>query len=341
MIKPTIHDVARTAGVSVATVDRVLNNRPGVRAITGKRVHDAMRMLNYKPNAFAAKLSKSKVYRLLFIVPGGGNLFMDQLVAEIEATAETAKAESIFIEMQQVPAFDGFALATLLDSLSPDRWDGVAVVVPDLPHVRQSIDRCIEKGIRIITLVSDLPSSKRSFYVGIDNISAGRVAGRLLGKFTCGRAGKLAVIPGSLTLSDHMERFMGCGQVVRSQFPHLEMLPPVEGRDNAADTKAVVSKLLDEHKEGIIAIYNIGAGNRGLIAAVEQSGRKSDLVVIAHELSRHSRQALLDGTIDAVLSQDAEREVERAVTLLRQLCDGEKDIRNTFVRTDIFLPDNL
>ena len=341
MIKTTIHDVASTAGVSIATVDRVLNNRPGVREATREKVHSAMRKLSYKPNTFAARLSKSKTYRFLFIVPSGRNSFMDKLRAEIGGAAEAAKAENIFIETRPIEAFNGVVLSKLLESLSPDEWDGVAVVVPDMPLVRQAIDTCVRSGIKVVTLVSDLPSSMRSFYVGIDNIAAGRVAGRLLGRFTSGRKGKLAVIPGSLTLSDHMERFMGCGQVVRSHFPHLEMLPPVEGRDNAEDTEAVVGKLLRDHQNGVIAVYNAGAGNRGLIAALERCGRKTDIVVVAHELSPHSRKALLDGTFDVILSQNAEYEVERAVTLLRQLCDGEKDIKNAFVRTDIFLPDNL
>ncbi len=341
MTKATIHDVAQTAGVSVATVDRVLNNRIGVREATREKVHAAMRKLKYTPNTLAARLSKAKAYRFLFIVPSGRNSFMHRLCSEIETAANRVKAENIFVEQQLVEAFDGVALSHLLDGLSADHWDGVAVVVPDMPLVRQAIDNCVAGGIKVVTLVSDLPSSSRSYYIGIDNVSAGRVAGRLLGRFTSGRAGKLAIIPGSLTLSDHMERFTGCGQVVRSHYNHLDMLPPVEGRDSAEHTEAVVSKLLREHKDGVIAIYNAGAGNRGLIAALEKSRRKDDIVVVAHELSPHSRKALLNGTFDAILSQNPEYEVEKAITLLRQLCDEEKSIKNSFVRTDIFLPDNL
>lgn len=341
MTKTTIQDVASTACVSVATVDRVLNNRPGVREATRSKVRNAILKLNYMPNTFAARLSKSKTYRFLFIIPSGRNSFMDKLCAAIEAETQSVKAENIFIETRPVEAFNSVALSELLATLAPDRCDGVAVVVPDMPLVRQAIDGSVRNGIKVVTLVSDLPSSARSFYVGIDNMSAGRVAGRLLGRFTHGRQGKLAAIPGSLTLSDHMERFMGCGQVVRAHFPHLQMLPPVEGKDNAEDTESVLGGLLEEHGDAVIAIYNVGAGNRGLIAALEKSGRRDDIVVVAHELSPHSRKALLDGTIDVILSQDAEYEVEKAIMLLRQLCDGETDIRNAFVRTDIFLPDNV
>lgn len=341
MTKVTIHDVATSAGVSTATVDRVLNNRLGVREATREKVHSAMRKLKYTPNAFAARLSKARTYRFLFIVPSGRNDFIDQLRAEIDAAAQKGRAEDIFIEARSVEMFDGTALSSLLEGLSPDRWDGVAMVVPDMPLIRLAVDGCVRNGINVVTLVTDLPSSARSFFVGIDNVAAGRVAGRLLGRFTQGRRGKLAIIPGFLTLSNHMERFLGCGQVIRGHFPHLEMLAPVEGRDSEEETEAAVDELLREHGDEIIALYYPSAGNLGLINALEKSGRRGDIVVVAHELSPSSRKALLDGTFAAVLSQNAEYEVERAVTLLRRVCDGEREIRNTFIRPDIFLPDNL
>jgi hypothetical protein len=53
MAKVTIQDVARVAGVSVATVDRVLNRRPGVRGVTVNKVETAIRDLNYQPDRIA------------------------------------------------------------------------------------------------------------------------------------------------------------------------------------------------------------------------------------------------------------------------------------------------
>ncbi len=55
MAKVTIQDVARVAGVSVATVDRVLNRRPGVRSVTVNRVESDIRDLNYQPDRIAAR----------------------------------------------------------------------------------------------------------------------------------------------------------------------------------------------------------------------------------------------------------------------------------------------
>ena len=63
MVKATIEDVAVEAGVSVATVDRVLNGRAAVRPQTAERVEKAIRRLNYQPDRIAARLARSTASR--------------------------------------------------------------------------------------------------------------------------------------------------------------------------------------------------------------------------------------------------------------------------------------
>ena len=65
MKKATIYDVAREAGVSLATVSRVINGSSVVREKTKEKVHEAIKKLNYKPNAIARSLANNKTRRLL------------------------------------------------------------------------------------------------------------------------------------------------------------------------------------------------------------------------------------------------------------------------------------
>ncbi|MDR1656541.1 MAG: LacI family DNA-binding transcriptional regulator [Deltaproteobacteria bacterium] len=342
MKKATINDVAKAARVSVATVDRVLNHRAGVRLQTVEKVHKAILKLNYKPNILSGNLSKGRTYRLLFIVRVARSNFMDRLGESIDDLSERLKDENVYIEKRMVDTFDGTSAASMLDSVSPKDWDGVAVVVPDLPLVRQAIDSCVARGVKVVTVVSDLPSSARSYFVGIDNIAAGRVAGRLLGRFTLGSPGHLAVLVASLSLRDHVERHLGCVQVIQAEFPHLTLLPTLEGRDNPEDTFRVVNELLSSpNGKNLKAIYSSGDASQGLIEALTQNERQKDIVTISHELAPLSRRALLDGTFDVILSQNVEYEASQAVALLRQLCDNEPLERQNYIGTDIFFPDNL
>src|SRR5215831_4975460 len=226
----TLKDIAREAGVSLATVDRVLHNRPGVRPATVRRVQEIIARNAFQPHAAAAELARGRGRRFAFVMPSGPNLFMQQIQSHLGEMSAWLSARRLAVEMVATDVFDASVLASTLESLVDD-YDGVAVVALDHPSVRAAINDLVDGGTRVVTLVSDVPSSRRHHYVGIDNIAAGRTAGALVGRLTGAGAGKVAVIAGSTALRDHAERIFGFNQVMVSEFPHLEMLPVVEGRD--------------------------------------------------------------------------------------------------------------
>lgn len=69
MIKVTIKDVAKEAGVATSTVSRVLSNNPKISDETKERVNEAIKKLNYKPNAIARSLANNKTRILGVVVP--------------------------------------------------------------------------------------------------------------------------------------------------------------------------------------------------------------------------------------------------------------------------------
>jgi len=339
-MKATVMDVAREARVSLATVDRVLNRRPGVRLETAERVEAAVRKLNYQPDRLAARLARARDYRFCFVLPTGSNTFMQQLRGEIAAAATRLAPERVSISERLTDVFDPLTLARTLDDLGTD-FDGVAVVAMDHPAIRESISALTGAGVAAVTLVSDIPSAPRAHYVGIDNSAAGRTAGTLLGRFAGKRKGNVGVIAGSLALRDHAERQYGFTQVIASDFPELSVLPAREGRDDWRKAREVTDSLLSTTPD-LVGLYNVGAGNRGVIEALEASGRAKDIVFIAHELTPHSRRALLSGTIDAIINQDAGHEVRSAVRVLMATADGMPIVAaQERIRIDIFLPHNL
>src|SRR5262249_31466219 len=140
-------------------------------------------------------------------------------------------------------------------------------VALDHPRVRAAIDDLVASGLKVITLISDVPSSRRSHYVGIDNIAAGRTAGALIGRFTARRAGKIAVVAGSQILRYHAERILGFRQVINAEFPDLEILPISEGRDDDRRSENVTESLLRQN-EDVVGLYNVGAGSEGVANAI-------------------------------------------------------------------------
>ena len=340
MARVTIEDVALEAGLSVATVDRVLNGRAAVRPQTALRVEKAIRLLNYQPDRLAARLAKGQEYRFCFVLPEGNNGFMIELGEEVRDIASHLLPERVHIDLRLTDVFDAATLAATLDSIG-DIYDGVAVVALDHPRVREAINGLVERGVSVVTLVSDVPSSKRSHYAGIDNSSAGRTAATLMGRFLGGKTGKVGLIAGSLSLRDHIERRFGFEQVLAQEFPHLAILPVLESRDDWQRVEKVTAEMLATHAD-LIGIYNVGAGARGIVTALEKTGRQKQITYIAHELTDHTRRALVDGTIDAIINQNAGHEVRSAVRVLMAKADRTPLIEAMEqIRIDIFVSDNL
>ncbi|POF34554.1 LacI family DNA-binding transcriptional regulator [Roseibium marinum] len=341
MRRVTIHDVAEAAGVSLATVDRALNGRPGVRKNTIEKVKQAAETLNYKPDVFAAGLAKKRLYRFHFLLPNGPNAFMEDLTREALSHAQTMSGERMHVHVEPIDAFDGHRVAGTLALIERAICDGVAVVAPAFPEVRAAIDRLQDRGVPVVTLVSDHPSSTRQHFVGIDNMAAGRTAGRLLGRFLPREPAKVALIAGSLGLRDHAERFAGCREVIEADFPHLQLLKVREGRDDNGRNAELVRGVLKEHPD-LAGLYNIGAGNRGAISALQDLGRAQEIVFVGHELTPYTRDALRAGVLDAVIAQDPGHEIRSAIRVLRALCDGASIIDGQErIGIDVFLKDNL
>jgi LacI family transcriptional regulator len=339
-MRPTVHDIAAAAGVSLATVDRVLNQRPGVRHVTREKVETAIRELGYVRDVAAANLAKGRTYPLVFILPASDNSFMHGLNAEIRQAIVRSSAERTDIRTIEVPAFDPAALVAVLEGLSREKPCGIALVATDAPDVRAAVDRLVRERFPIVTLVSDLTGSLRHHYAGVDNIAAGRTAARLLGRFLGPRKGEIAVLAGSMLVRDHRERLEGFTAVRAEEFPDLAILPVLEGRDDPEVAHRLVADALGN--AGIIGVYSLGAGNRGLIRALKEKAVDRVLTVIAHELTAHTRAALIDNTIDAILNQDAGHEVRSAIRVLKAKADGLAVIEaQERIRLDIFLKDNL
>src|SRR6185436_18455630 len=272
----TLRDIARQAGVSLATVDRVLHNRPGVRPDTVRRVKETIQRNAFQPHVAAAELSRGQSRRFAFVMPSGPNLFMQQIESCLGEMSGWLSARRLAVQTVATDVFDPAVLAATLESLADD-FDGVAVVALDHPSVRAAINDLVDTGTNVVTLVSDVPSSRRHHYIGIDNIAAGRTAGALVARLVGQTSGKVAILAGSQGLRDHAERIFGFNQVMASEFPGLNVLPVLEGRDEDERSEQLMSRLLGKHTD-IVGLYNVGAGTQGVAKALIDSGREKQVV---------------------------------------------------------------
>ncbi|MBV8376566.1 MAG: substrate-binding domain-containing protein, partial [Verrucomicrobia bacterium] len=102
----------------------------------------------------------------------------------------------------------------------------------DHPNVREAVRELDAANVPVLTMVSDIPNVPRIGYVGIDNRSAGRLAGHLLGRLSESKPQKVALFAGSLSYRGHEEREMGFRHILAEEFPHLQIVQLRESLDD-------------------------------------------------------------------------------------------------------------
>ena len=304
-IRHTLSDVAALAGVSRSTVDRVINGRETVHPATRDRVEAALASLNYKVR-FRDVAHRAMPQSIAVLLSEGSNPFFAELWRGLRSAAETLPP-SVAVRFS---GFDPYSPDTLVRSLAalPPEVDCVITVGVDDQHVTRQIDSLVLRGVRVVTLVSDVPSSRRAAFVGQDNFAAGRTAGRLMLHMVGHRPGRLAVLVGHLRFRHLLDRKSGFEQFVGlNSEAHRVVFNEPYGTDPAQVLRALEPLLAGS--EPLVGLYLCGGGQPGLFEAMR--AMQCDVRIIAHEIHDFTRAALFDERIDIVLAHDLDMLAER------------------------------
>ena len=341
MGKPTTKDLAKAAGVSLATIDRVLNARSGVRQATVDRVQKAIKEIDYVRDMAAANLARSKEYRLVFLLPDHDDEFID-LVREAISEANTSMAhERTNVSIIRAPSNNPHRIAHALDNLSSDQVDGVAIMAPETPQVRDSIARLDARGIAVVAFVSHQPTAENAYYVGINNQAAGRTVAQLMGRFTGDRQGSVLVLTETMQSRDSQERRLGFDNIMAKYAPRLCVCPSMESYGDPVRAERIVKAALKSQPE-VVGIYLMNHDIHQTMQAIITQGAPQQTVIIGHELTPHTRAHLVEGTMDAVITQDVGHLVRSSIRLLRAKASRVGTLASQErIRIEIILRENM
>lgn len=325
--KPRVLDIAITAGVSTATVDRVVNQRGGVSAATIDIVRRAEQALaeGRPPTAV-----KSRTIDL--ILPDNAGNSTRYLGA---AMRRAGMDLGVNVRLAWVDKMNPEALAGALRSCGNDNTGGVAFQALDHPLVGEAVSELLDAGVPVTAVVSDLPSVGQLGYVGLDNRAAGRTAGYMM-ELLCRDPGHVAVVWGGLLSRAHEERESGFRSLLRNDRPDLVTLDVNSGKDSPDENRKLVRNLLLEVPD-IRGIYCVGAGPSAIVDAIADAGRSGEVMLIAHNLTTITRAHLLANQIALLIHQDM-FEIARAA--IRNLMSDDTSRRVT-VATHVITRENL
>lgn len=331
--KIRLEDVAQAAGVSLATVDRVVNRRGGVSGEKEAAILAAARRLGLDRRL---ALRPRTIKRVAVLIQPPANPFHAQLREGIE------QARAIFrdltLQMQVIhidPARPDRIAARIADA--GRTADGLILTVPASPGIRAAI-RALPPRIPVVTMADDIPDSGRAAFIGPDDQQSGRVAGDLMGLFLGPAGGEVLVLIGRFDMPGHGARANGFLEVLAERHPAVRVAEVREtGEDRAmAGTLAARAARANPDLRGV---YLCSTGSADVTAAL--AGRRPQVAVITHELTPARRALLRARQLQAVIDQKPMLEARIAVETMARLL-GRLEGEAVSVATDIqiFMPES-
>jgi LacI family transcriptional regulator len=337
---PTIADIARLAGVGTATVDRVLNRRPGVNAETVQRVMQVVGELGSPQQP--GRPRRGENFRFAYVLPADDSPFLGLVDRQIAQAAGDFRHQHITEITHRIDAADPAQFAAELAQVGD--CQGIALLAPDLPPVKLAINELVRSGVHVVTLFSDVAGSMRETCIGADNRAAGRTAGLLLARMAGGARDTLLLSSQATRLSAEIERRIGFAQVIEERFPSLRMLrtPDLPADDDGAC--AALQRFLQSDVDAarVAGIFNVGSGSAGVARALARAGLAAQIGVVAHDFTEEHRALLGANGLSYVLHQDIHYCVLAAARVLRALCENVRGALNVVQpRIEILTAENL
>ena len=338
-----ISQIAKAAGLSTATVDRVLNERGGVNSATTHRVQAAMASLG----GVVPKPGRPKSvanYRFGFVLPNTRHAFFDAVDRVVAQSAGEFRHQHITELTLRLPAHDTTAFAAELAKLTD--YEGLAILAPDVPSVKLAINELVQSGVHVIALFSDVAGSTRSVFLGTDNRAAGRTAALLLGH-RLGRSAheRAALFSQPTRYAAEIDRRIGYSQLMEERFAQVQVHRFLEVPQSEDEAYRYALECLPPagSADAISSAYSVGSGSFGIARALGELGYASKAVFAVHELVGAHSSLLAAGSADFVLHQDIYQSVSAAARTLRALKDGVRGALTTFRnrRVEIITRENL
>jgi len=332
--KARLADVARRAGVGIATVDRVLNERGNVSPATARKVIEAARELSL-PRILPVPYRRG--LRLHVVMVRRDTPFFERLNAAFQRVAATLDRSVIvqrsFVDETRPADVAKHLLATNADALILYGQEHAAII--------DAVTELTSKGVPVVTMVSDLPTSPRLAYVGTDHYRAGRTAAFFVSRMAR-RPGPVIVLTHSFDYRAHAQRVSGFRDGLADHGPDLRVVSVLEGHDRQGESEELVLSQMRSTDEDIVGLYNTGGANRAVERALSSLEPARRPVFIGHELTVHTARMLSEGAMTLTIDQNPEEQARRAVdVLLRRFGYAESSPEATEVPFSIFGPENV
>lgn len=312
-----IKDIARLAGVSIGTVDRVLHNRGRVSKEALHKIQKVIKEVNYKPNLIARSLVSKKKIKLALIVP---DFKQDEYWKQSQKAVEAAKHNWAIYGIQlDIFLFDiedtaSFSRATKKAlSFKPQ---GVIFVPIFYDKALLFLKKCGENNLPVVIFNTHLPASKTLSYIGTDSFQSGMLAAELL-NLSVHENGKFVILhfDEDLTNSAHMlEKEKGFKEFFLKEGANktISVITVVLNNTKHQYQKQLTTLL---NKKDIRGIF-VSTSKAYIISEFMEQKKINTIKLVGYDLITKNIDLLKRGRIDFLINQNIGRQTELAINTM-------------------------
>jgi LacI family transcriptional regulator len=336
----TLGDIAKSLGTSIGTVHRALHDHPGVSPATKARVLQMARNLGYRPNLAARYLSSKKTLRISVNTLQGTTSFWDEVRTGIREEAASILLENVEVEFRTCPSL-GEGEEEALEAAIAAKVDGI-ITFPSRPEtLRPWIRKASRSHIPVVCVATDAPNSGRLGIVAIDTLASGAIAADLMGRFLGVRTGSVGITVFDMGITEHAEKYGAFESTLKSFYPNLELLRPIEDHDVEREAYRKCRKLFEERSD-LTGIYVTTEASIPVLKAACDAKVLDRLTIITTDLFPDLVPYIRSGAVAATIYQRPRAQGQMALRLLHEfLAEGGRRSNQVSLAPHLVMRGNL
>jgi len=344
-----ISDIAKRAGVSSGTVDRVIHNRGEVAIKTREKVLKIIREMNYEPDILASTLASKKNYRFASLIPEGdeANLFWKSPAEGLDQALNEIKHFGITIDQHFFPYFDRNAFRKELLTIAESKPSGVVIAPVFSEQTREILPKFNQLGIPVVFLNTQIENQNNIAFVGQEPGKSGMVAAKLLNYGLVENA--------EIFIINIISQLGGNSHILNREKGFRDYFD-LSNNPSHLKLKTININVQEPETLESVLIQNLGGTesgcrNKGIfvtnskvfhIAQWLEKNNLSFIKLVGYDLLEQNQEYLKKGTIDFLISQQPREQGYKSImTLFNHLLMKKQINKDQFLPIDIITKENI
>ncbi len=312
----TIKEIAKLAGVSRGTVDRVINNRSNVSNATKQKVLDIIKKYDFRPNEYARSLSmRNKKFKIGVIAGSIDIPFFELVVKGIKKRAHKYKNAGMSIILKKVNLYKKEMILKALDELIQEEVSALIITSFNDEIICNKVD---ELNVPTICINNRLDIKNCICFIGCDYYNSGSLIANLINLI--GKSKNIGVVESCPHNYSAPERLTGFEDTLNED---KKIISKKYNYDDEDISYRCVKEMLNDNKD-LDTICFFGAGIKGGLKAIYES--KTNIKCYTIEYFKEIEEGLKNDTIIATITQHPYTQGVKAIEYLYNYLIAKKDI---------------